>query len=127
MVAKTMEKYVILAIQSCVTCTCSFDLWMFHASHDTFAMVIIFIDSLWQPIHVIIGFEVGNTSSATMANQVRILLDSFGLLTKVIAYVKDERSNLNTLNSTLTFVISCYSLQLHFHLSIHVLAMPCPK
>jgi hypothetical protein len=111
MVAKTKEKYVILAFQSCVTCTCSFDLLMFHVSHDTFAMVISFIDSLWQPIHVIIGiFEVSNTSSEAMANQVRILLDSFGLLTKVIAYVKGERSNLNTLTSTLTFVFFCYSL-----------------
>jgi hypothetical protein len=83
------------------------------ASHDTFAMVIIFIDSLRQPIHVIIGiFEVSNTSSAAMENGVRILLDSFGLLTKVIAYVKDERSNLNTITYTLTFVLSCYSLQL---------------
>jgi len=113
MVAKTKEKYVILAFQSCVTCTCSFDLWMSHASHDQFAMVISFMDSLWQPIHVIIGiFEIRNTSSETMANQVKILLNSFGLFTKVIAYVKDERSNLNTLTSTLTFVFSYYSFQL---------------
>ncbi len=114
-VAKTKEKYVILAFRSCFTCTCSFDLWMSRVSQDTFAMVIIFIDSLWQPIHVISGiFEVSNTSSATMANQLRTLLDSFGLLTTVIAYVKFERWNLNTLTSILIFVFSCYSLQLAF-------------
>jgi hypothetical protein len=113
MVAKTKEKYVTLAFQSCVTCTCSFDLWMSHASHDQFAMAISFVDSLWQPIHVIIEiFEISNTSSEAMANHVKILLNSFGLFTKVIAYVKDERSNLNTFISILTFVLSYYSLQL---------------
>jgi hypothetical protein len=42
-------------------------------------------------------FEIHNSASATMANRVKSLLDSFGLLDKIIAYVKDERSNLNTL------------------------------
>jgi hypothetical protein len=38
---------------------------------------------------------VQNRASATMENQVKILFDSFGLLDKAIAYVKDERSNMN--------------------------------
>jgi len=38
-------------------------------------------------------------------------LDSFGLLDKVIEYVKDERSNLNTLIFALTFIVSCFTLQ----------------
>ncbi len=45
-------------------------------------------------------FEIHNIVGATMANQVKFLLDSFGLLDKIIAYVKDEGSNLNTLIST---------------------------
>ncbi len=35
-------------------------------------------------------FEVQNTTNGTMENQVKILLDSFGLLNKVITYVKNE-------------------------------------
>jgi hypothetical protein len=47
-----------------------------------------------------------------MANQVKVLLDSFGLFDKVIAYVKDEGSNLGTLTSALTNVVTCSPLQL---------------
>jgi hypothetical protein len=39
-------------------------------------------------------------------------LDSFYLLDKVIAYVKDERYSLNTLTFALTYVVSCFALQL---------------
>jgi hypothetical protein len=45
-------------------------------------------------------------------NQVKILLDSFGLLDRVIAYVKDEGSNSKTLTSTLIYVVSYFSLWL---------------
>jgi hypothetical protein len=45
-----------------------------------------------------------------MVNQVKNLLDSFGLLDKVIAYVKDKGSNLNFLTFALNFVVYCYSL-----------------
>jgi hypothetical protein len=111
MVAKNKEKNVILAFQSCVTCTCSIDFWMSHVGHDTFAMVVNFINSSWQPIHVTIGiFEDSNIESATMINKVKNLLDSFGLLDKVIAYVKNKGSNLNTLTFALNFVVSCSTL-----------------
>jgi hypothetical protein len=40
------------------------------------------------------------------------LLDSFGLLDKVIAYVKDEGSNLNSLIFSLTSIVSCSIFQL---------------
>ncbi len=40
------------------------------------------------------------------------MLDSFGLLDKVIVYVKDKGSNLNTLTNALTSVVSCSPLQL---------------
>jgi hypothetical protein len=46
-------------------------------------------------------FEAHNIASATMANQVKSLLDSFSL------FEKDEGPNLNTLISILTFVTSC--------------------
>jgi len=46
-----------------------------------------------------------------MVNQVKVLLDSFGLFDKIIVYVKDKRSNLNILNLVLTCV-TCFFLQL---------------
>jgi len=111
MVAKTKEKNVILAFQSCVACTCSIDFWMARVGHDMFAMLVNFINSSWQPIHVTIGiFEDSNIEGATMVNQVKILFDSFGLLDKVVGYVKDKGSNLNILTFALNFVLSCFSL-----------------
>ncbi len=44
--------------------------------------------------------------------QVKILLDSFGLLDKIIAYVKNEGSNLNTLINALKSIVSYYPFQL---------------
>jgi hypothetical protein len=46
-------------------------------------------------------FEAHNIVSATMANQVKCLLDSFSLLDK------DEGFNLNTSTDALIFVVSC--------------------
>jgi hypothetical protein len=61
---------------------------MSRNGYDTFATVVNFINNSWEPTHVTIGvFEMQNTTSATMANQVKILLDSFGLFDKVIIYV----------------------------------------
>jgi hypothetical protein len=57
-------------------------------------------------------FEVHNTIGVAMANQVKSLLNSFGLLDKIIAYVKNERSNLNILTFALTFIVSCFIFQL---------------
>ncbi len=41
-----------------------------------------------------------------MKNQVKILLDSFGLLNEVITYVKNESSSLNTLTNVVKYVVS---------------------
>jgi hypothetical protein len=80
---------------------------------DTIAIVVSFINVSWEQCHVSIGnFEVHNTASVAMANRVRLLLNSFALLDKVIAYIKDERSNLNTLTFPLAFVVSYFALQL---------------
>jgi hypothetical protein len=40
------------------------------------------------------------------------LLDAYGLRNKIITYVKDEGSNLNTLSSALKFVVKCETLGL---------------
>jgi hypothetical protein len=76
-------------------------------------MVVNFINNYWQPFHVIVGvFEVQNIDRVAMANQVNILLDSFGSLNKVIAYVKDKSSNLNTLTNVLKFIVFYFPIQL---------------
>jgi hypothetical protein len=63
---------------------------------------------------VIVGlFEVQNTIGVTMTNYVKILLDSFGLLDKVIVYAPYESSNLNTLTNALKSIVSCSPLLLH--------------
>jgi len=53
-----------------------------------------------------------NITCATMANQVNFLLKSFGLLDKIITYVKNEGSNKNTLTNVLKSKFSCSPLQL---------------
>ncbi len=66
-----------------------------------------------MPCHVIAGlFEAPNTFGATLAKHVKSLLVEYQLTSKIIVYVKDERTNLNTLVSTFTSIISCASLQL---------------
>jgi hypothetical protein len=71
-------------------------------------------------------FEVQNTTCAIMANQVKILFESFGLLDKVIVYVKNKGSNLNTLTNV--FIICSFlflpSVTSPF-VQDHVLAMQC--
>jgi hypothetical protein len=90
-VDKTKENCVIPTLASCITCTCSFDLWMSHVNFDTFDIIVSFINASWVPCHVTIEiFEVNNVTGVAMENQVKSLLDSFDLLDKVIAYIKDE-------------------------------------
>jgi hypothetical protein len=56
-------------------------------------------------------FEAPNTYGATFAIHLKSLLVENQLTSKII-YVKDERTNLNTLVSTFTSIISCAPLQL---------------
>jgi hypothetical protein len=42
-----------------------------------------------------------------LAKKLKELLDSYALKRKIIAYVKDERSNLNTMTTTLKSIVSC--------------------
>jgi len=112
LVAKTMEKFVMPTLESCITTT-SFDLWMSRSRQDTFALVINFINSFRVPCHVIMGlFETIDTYGVVMATQVKELLSSYNLLDKLIAYVKDKRGNLSTIARALSYVVSCVPLKL---------------
>ncbi len=86
-----------LILKFCITTTISFDLWMFRSGHDTFALVINFINSHWVPCHVTMGlFEVIDTFGVVMAAQVKELMLFYNLLDKLIAYVKNKGGNLST-------------------------------
>jgi len=90
-------------LDSCVITIASFDLWMSKFGHDTFVLMINFINSLWVHCHVTMGlFEATNVFGVVMAVQVKDLLSSYNLLDKLIAYVKDEGGNLSTLIEALT-------------------------
>jgi hypothetical protein len=108
LLATTMERYVYPIINNCDTVTVTFDLWMSRAGYDTFAAVVNFVDKSWVPQHVTMGlFDAPTTSGIALAEIVKPLLEQFKLQTKVIAYVKDEGSNLKTLERALSANISC--------------------
>jgi hypothetical protein len=63
--------------------------------------------------HVILGlFEIVETIGQTLAINLIELLVTYVLRNKIIAYVKDEGSNLNTLTNVLNFVVKCETLSL---------------
>jgi hypothetical protein len=53
-VTKTKEKYVFQAFASYITYTTSFDLWMLYANYKMFTMVVSFIKSSWEHMHMIV-------------------------------------------------------------------------
>jgi hypothetical protein len=112
-VTKTMEKVMMPILGSCITLTTSFDLWMSRFGHDTFALVINFINSHWVPCHVGVGFfEAIDTFGIAMVTQLKKLLLSYNLLDKLITYMKDKRGNLSTLARVLSSMVSCVPLKL---------------
>ncbi len=67
LVAKTMENFMMLTLESCITTIISFDLWMSKFGQDTFALVINFINSHWVFYHATVGiFETTNTLGITI-------------------------------------------------------------
>jgi hypothetical protein len=91
LLCKTMEVYMFPTIGQCAIVTTTFDLWMSRLGYDTFALVINFIYQSLVPCHIIVGlFETPDTSNASLAKQMKVLLVEFNLTSKVIMYVKDE-------------------------------------
>jgi len=81
---------------------------MSKGAHDIFVLVINFLGSDWQPKQITIGlFEAIEITRQTLANNLTKLFDQYGLRNKIIAYVKDEDSNLNTMTIDLKFVAKC--------------------
>ncbi len=113
LVEKIKETYVLLMLNDCSCATTSFDLWMSKGAHDVFVLVIKFLGFDWKPKHVTLGlFEATKSIRHVLVRNLIQLLNAYGLRNKIIEYVKDEGSNLNTLTNALTFVIKCETLGL---------------
>ncbi len=70
--------------------------------------VVNFLSTNWEPKHIIIGlFDANDTSGATMAMKLKHILDKFAFMHKIVAYVKDKGSNLQTCVQALKVVVSC--------------------
>jgi hypothetical protein len=81
---------------------------MDELSHDTFTPVVNFLLGNWKPHHVTIGlFEANDTMGAWLARQLKTMFEKFGLISKVLCYVKDEGTNLANMTTTLKSIISC--------------------
>jgi hypothetical protein len=52
-----------------------------------------------------------------------MMLEKFGLTSKILCYVKDEGTNLGIMTTTLKLVISCEAFNLLAHLMGHALGM----
>ncbi len=106
-----MDTYVLPTLFGFVTTSVTFDLWMGQSGFDNFALVMNFIDNAWVFKHVTISFfETPNTIGATVAKKFKPLLAKFQFTHKIIAYVKDEGSDLNTLVATFSIILSCEPL-----------------
>jgi hypothetical protein len=79
---------------------------MSKGAHDVFAIVFNLILSDWEAKDVTIGlFKVTDTISATLAPKLWELMDKFSLTQNIMAYVKNEESNLQNCANALTFTI----------------------
>ncbi len=113
LVEKTKKTYVLLLLNDCSCVTTNFELWMSKGAHDVFILVIYFLGSNWKPKHVTLGFfETVKTTREALAKNLIELFNAYGLRNKIIAYVKDEGSNLNILTNALKFVVKCETLGL---------------
>jgi hypothetical protein len=110
----TKERFVFQAFQqSCNTCTVSFDLWMSRGGIATFVLIVHLLNDKWEPCYVIVEFfEIADRFGNAMVIQVNDVFAKHGLSTHILAYVKNERSNLATMTFALTFVVSCEVLGL---------------
>jgi hypothetical protein len=64
-----------------------------------------------KPKHVTFGlFEAIDITKQALARNLIDLLDIYGLKNKIITYVKDEGSTLNTLTITFKFIVKCEAL-----------------
>jgi len=113
MVKKTLDQHVLPNLKTIAIVLANFDLWMSRGSVDTFVLVINFLNEAWVLMHVTIElFEVHETFEQSMAIQLHSLLEKYGLLHRVIAFVKDEGNNVIVMAKALQSIIDCEPLKL---------------
>ena len=85
LVERTLQVYVLPALDSCISAGASFDLWMSKGAYDVFGLVVNFVNSDWEPKHFTIGlFEATEIVSHGMAVKLEGLLEKFSLRRKII-------------------------------------------
>ncbi len=78
-----------------------------------YIFIIHFLTDKRESYHVIIKvFETSNTSRYVMSLKMNSVLRKYELIVCVLAYVKDERNNLSTMNYALIYVLFCEVLGL---------------
>jgi hypothetical protein len=113
LVEKINQLFVLLTLANYCFVTSSFDLWMLKGAYDIFAIVIKFLGVNWNSKHITIRlFETSDISRHALAKNLTKLLGKYDLRKKIIAYVKDEGSNLNIMIVVLKFIVSCNVLGL---------------
>jgi hypothetical protein len=86
---------------------------MSKGAHDVLVLVVIFWGSNWKPKYITLGlFEPVEIIGQALVKNLIELLDAYDSKNKIIAYVKDEGSNLNTLTNALKYVVQCETLGL---------------
>jgi len=81
---------------------------MSKGAYDIFSFVIYFLGVDWQLKHITIRlFETFDTFGHALAKYIIEFLDKYDLKFFFIAYVKNERFNLNALIIGLKYVINC--------------------
>jgi hypothetical protein len=81
---------------------------VFKGAHDVFALVIIFLGFNWKPKQMILSlFEFVEITRKALIKNLIDLLDAYSLRNKILTYVEDECSNLNTLTNVLKYVVKC--------------------
>ncbi len=77
-------------------------------AYDIFTLIINFLDENWPPKKVTINlFEAIKTTGQALAKNLNEFLDSYGSSKKILAYVKDEKANVNSMTISLKYVINC--------------------
>jgi hypothetical protein len=86
---------------------------MLKAEVDTLVMTIRFLNDKWEPYHITFDFfETVDTFGNAMALHVNDVLAKYGFNAQIIAYVKNESCNFNTMTNALTSTISYETLSL---------------
>jgi len=103
-----MDQHVLSNLAYITIMFVSFDLWMCLCGIDIIVLVINFLSDIWVAMHLIGGlFEVNETIRQSMVVQLQSLLERFGLLHQVIAFVNNEGINLTTMAIVLHSIIDC--------------------